>query len=56
VTAEGRGRFLAKEILRFQRVEREEGTRKVGVHACESGDEETRDASEKLAVEQSVAL
>jgi hypothetical protein len=52
----GCGGFLAKEILRFQCLECEEGKRKAGVHACESRDPRTRGASEGLAVEQLVVL
>ena len=48
--------ILAKEILRLQRLEREEAEREIRVHARESGEAETGGASEGLAMEQLVVL
>src|SRR5579859_1212531 len=47
---------LAGAILRFQRIQPGESERETKLHARESGDPETSEASERLAVEQLVGV
>src|SRR5260370_24211209 len=53
---DGCGGVLAKTVLRLQRVERGEAEREAGIHARESRETKTGAASERLGVEQLVAL
>ena len=48
--------FLATEILRLQRLEREESSREAGVHAREPRDQKPCESPEELALEQLVVL
>src|SRR5260370_33930521 len=53
---DGCGGDLAKTVIRLQRVERGEAEREAAIHARESRETKTGAASERLGVEQLVAL